>query len=167
MAKEYDITKSNGTCDSCGRQLDAGDSFVAVLHDRGSELQRQDYCAACWQAWKDQMQEAFSSWHGQVRLPAEPKRTFVPDDALIEVFEKLDGHAEPAKVNLRFVLALMLMRKRLLRYDSSRKDEEGREVWAMRLRSSADPVQVVHPHLDDEQLAEVAAQLGAVFEEPT
>jgi hypothetical protein len=79
----------------------------------------------------------------------------------------LGDQAEPAKVNFRFVLALMLMRKRLLVYDASRRDDAGQEIWTMHLRGDSTPIQVVHPEMDEQKIAEVTSQLGSILETPS
>ena len=166
MVKDYDIAGISGSCAGCGKELAGGERFVAVLYDRGAEFQRQDYCLACWEERADSAgaDDVFCLWQGKVPLPEEPRGRMVSDEVLIDFFERLDGQVEPAKVNLRFVLALMLMRKRLLVYDGCEADEQGREVWTMHFKSNSTPVRVVHPQLDAAQMAEVAEQLGSLFE---
>ena len=167
MAKEYEIARASGVCGACGRELAAGEEFVVVLHDRGETLEREDLCSGCWAGRAEGEPSAFSVWRARVPTPDEPKRQFVSNEVLLECFERLEGDQAPGKINFRFVLALMLMRKRLLVYDASEADEEGRDIWTMHLKADARPVRVIHPDLDEGQMAEVTAQLGAVFETPT
>ncbi|KPK83896.1 MAG: hypothetical protein AMJ81_07080 [Phycisphaerae bacterium SM23_33] len=167
MAKEYDISGASKACRGCGKPFQDGQEFMAVLLDKGSEFQREDFCTDCWPARQDQAGEAFSVWHGRVPMPEEPRRKFVADEVLVDFFERLDGQEEPAKVSFRFVLALMLMRKKMLLYDRAGTDDAGREVWTMHFKSGPAPVSVVRPQLDEQQMAEVSAQLGAIFEEPS
>ena len=106
-------------------------------------------------------------WRYRVPAPAEAGRRLVGNEVLIDFFNKLDGHDAPAKVNFRFVLALMLMRKKVLIYEGSAPDEAGRDVWKMLFRHDRTPVEVIHPELDEDKIAEVTAQLGSIFEGPT
>ncbi len=167
MGKDYEIAKASGACAGCSRELAGGEEFVAVLYDRGAEFQRQDLCADCWAGRDESSQQAFSFWHSRVPTPGQPKRQFVSNEVVVEFFTRLEGADEPAKINFRFVLALMLMRKKLLIYDRGEADEDGRDIWTMHLKADAEPVEVIHPDLDEQQMAEVTAQLGAVFEAPT
>ena len=167
MARDYDIAESSGLCSQCGRQLAAGEEYVAVLVDRGEKFGRDDFCTACWEAAQAEPKQAFCVWRGRVPAPTEPKSRTVDNEVLIEFFNKLDGFSEPAKVNFRFVLALMLMRKRLLVHKGSSSDEAGRDVWKMVFRHDRTPVEVIHPELDEAMIAEVTAQLGAILEGPT
>jgi hypothetical protein len=160
MAREYEIARPSFRCCTCARELSAGEEFMARLLDFGSEFRREDLCLSCWRGGQE---GAFSVWRSKVPAAQEVKKTFVDDAVLVDFFLKLSDQQEPAKVNFRFVLALMLMRKKLLIYDACAKDEQGREVWTMHLKSDAAPLAVVHPELDEPQVAEVRAQLGAIL----
>ena len=166
MAREYDIALSSEQCRACGRELSAGEEFVAVLVDGGAEFRREDFCTDCWAGKREDPPQVFSIWRGRVPAPAEPKKQVVDSQVLVDFFHKLEGHEEPLKVNFRFVLALMLMRKKLLVYEGAATDPQGGEVWKMRFRHDGTEVEVIHPRLDEEGIAEVSVQLGAIFEEP-
>ncbi|MDY7009641.1 MAG: hypothetical protein SVV80_02680 [Planctomycetota bacterium] len=168
MAREYDIAKASGHCTACKRELAIAEEFVVALFDAEEGFRREDFCKPCWESRSDESAEAFSIWHSRVPRPDEPKKPLISNNVLIEFFEKLDGQDEPAKINFRFVLALMLMRKRLLVYDGSESDEEdGKEVWTMHFRGVQSPVKVIRPELDEGRIAEVGSQLGALFEMET
>jgi len=169
MARDYDIAKASNACGRCRRELAPGEAFVAALFDDGEAFRREDFCAACWEARAEEPGEPrpFSTWQCRVPTPEAPRRRLVGDEVLIDFFERLDGQDEPGRVNLRFVLALMLMRKKVLTYDRADSDEDGREVWAMHYRTDETPVRVVNPHLDEQQIADVAGQLGGLFEVST
>ncbi len=167
MAREYEIAGASGTCSACGREFAGGEAYVAALFQEGAGFLRRDYCPDCWEAQRAQAHGAFSTWRGRTPHPSQPAKRFVDDEVLVDFFERLGEDDEPARVNFRFVLALMLMRKRLLTYDGSETDQAGREIWNMTLRRQRKRVKVVHPPLDEAGIAEVSAQLGAIFEEPT
>ncbi len=167
MARDYDIAKASGRCCRCGRQLAGGEEFVAALFDAGEEFRRDDFCGACWEGRPAEPEQPFSLWRCRVPEPEKPRRQLVGDEMLVDLFEKLAGQEAPAKLNLRFVLALMLMRKKLLVYDRTGADEGGSEVWTMHYRGEKTPIEVTNPQLDEEKVTQVAGQLGALFEVPT
>ena len=65
---------------------------------------------------------------------------------------------------MRFVLALLLMRKKLLVYDRSCTGEDGAEVWTMHFKGSDQTYQVTDPHMDEEKISQVSQQLGQILE---
>jgi len=165
MPKDYDIAKISGQCCACGRALEAGAAFVATVHEADGELQRRDWCPACWQGRDADAQKApLASWAARVPTPEQKKRTFVDDDVLVQFFERLDGTDEPARVSFRFVLALLLMRKKLLVYDGSGRRADGAEVWHMHFKGDEQSREVLDPHMDEQKIAEVTEQIGAILE---
>ena len=157
-----DVGRGGNRCGTCGTDLSPGDKLMAALRETPAGFDRADVCPACWPAFDHAGVLAF--WQTAVRRPdAKPKR-FVDDDVLCELFEKLADAPEPAKVNFRFVLGLILMRKRLLAYEASRTDGD-HDVWVVRRRGRQDRLDLLNPHLDDTQVAEVSRQMGDILNE--
>ena len=128
----------------------------------------------------------FSYWKTVVPTPQQKKKLLVDDSVLMDVFTRMEGKSEPQELRFRFVLALILMRKRLLKYEgmetpapaTAAQDSELRtqnselrtqnpppETWRMIPRGQENPVHVVNPHLTAEQIAEVSQQLSAILAE--
>jgi hypothetical protein len=172
MAKEYNITRTAGRCRACGRRMQPAEEFVATLRqadeDPQQEFLREDFCASCWDAAGDESRSAggiLGTWRSRVPSPKEKRRkTFVDDELLTDFFRQLEGASEPARLQLRFVLALILMRKKLLVYDSSDRAPEGHDVWTMHFKGERDTCKVVDPDMDEEKIAEVSRHLGDVLE---
>jgi hypothetical protein len=164
MAREYNISKTACLCRSCQKHLAPGSELVATVREVGEELQRQDFCPECWSARSPQDRgEVLGMWHARVPTPAEKRKLLVDDELLVNLFQRLEAADTPAKANFRFVLALILMRKKLLVYDRT-ENEGALETWVMHLRGDPTPVKVVNPHLDDDKVAEVSGQLGQIME---
>ena len=71
---------------------------------------------------------------------------------------------ETAKLNFRFVLGLILMRKRLLIYENTRLEGE-KEFWTVRRRGRDGSLDLLNPRLGEEQITEVSQQLSQVLNE--
>ena len=168
MAKDYNIEKTAGRCVACEKQLEPDEGFVATVCDGGEELLRNDFCLGCWQKNpRENAPELLGTWHTRVPRPQEKKKLLVDNEVLINLFERLDGAEESAKINFRFVLTLILMRKKLLVYDRSekkQKDDREEEVWVLHFRGSEESHHVLDPHMDEEKIAQVSSQLGQIME---
>lgn len=164
MAREYNISKTTCLCRSCQKHLEPGSELVATVREVGEALQREDFCLDCWSARPQQEDEGLLGlWHSRVPAPAEKKRLLVDDELVTNLFQRLQQADTTAKVNFRFVLALILMRKKLLLYDRT-EQLEGQETWVMHLRGDDTPVKVINPHLDDAKITETSEQLGQIME---
>src|ERR1035437_7323886 len=79
---------------------------------------RVDYCEKCWAEGKRPTQGTmFSFWKTTVPEPQQKKKLLVDDAVLVDVFQRMESRNEPQEIRFRFVLALILMRKRLLKYE--------------------------------------------------
>jgi hypothetical protein len=94
----------------------------------------------------------------------QKKKVFVDDQVLCEIFERLAETTEPAKLNFRFVLGLILMRKRMIVYEDTRMDGE-KEIWQVRFKGRDDRLDLVNPKLDEQQVMEVSQQLSEILNE--
>jgi len=68
-----------------------------------------------------------------------------------------------SKQKFRYVLTLILMRKRLLSYEGM-TTTDGVDIWKMRIRGTDRFYQVIDPKLDEEQVSEVSSSLGEIME---
>ena len=165
MAKEYNITKTAGRCVACERELAPGQELMATVREVDEELHREDYCLVCWEANpKDDSPDLLGLWKTRVPAAKEKKKLLIEDALLVNFFHRLEGVDAPGRVNFRFVLALVLMRKKLLVYDRSEKRDDGTEIWTMHLKGNETKYAVVDPHMDEDKIAEVGRQLGEIME---
>jgi hypothetical protein len=157
--EQWAVQRSSGVCAGTGKELKPGEEYYAVLIDNQTTFERLDYSIEYWQ---EHQPEVYSYWKTQIPLPNEKKKMFVDDGVLINFFERLVQEKEQIKVNFRFVLALILMRKRLLKYeDSFRRDDQ--EIWKMRFVREKEIHEVVNPQLDDEQIEQVSQELSGIL----
>lgn len=160
----YDVSRPGGACAVSGQPIEPGMKFFAALRDTPEGLRRADVLPEHWPAFDHTGLVAF--WQTTMPRPEQKKKMFVDDAVLTELFERLGDATEPAKLNFRFVLGLILMRKRILSYEGSRHDEANREIWTMKVRGRDQVfLDLVNPHLGEEQVAEVSRQLSEILNE--
>ena len=162
------VARPGGTCAVSGRAIVAGERFMAAVRETPAGLERIDVAAEHWEAFDKSGLLAF--WQTVMPRGEEKKKVFVDDEVLCTLFERLADATEPVKVNFRFVLGLILMRKRLVLYDSTRHEEgpDGsgpRDVWVVRMKGRDDRLDLVDPKLDEKQVTEVSQQLGEILNE--
>lgn len=158
---DWEVGRTSGRCAASGRELAEGEEFYAVLFDRNGTLERVDYS---FDSWTGPPEGAFCVWKSRVPVREKKKVVWVDDEVLVNLFTRLADEEDEFKIRFRFVLALLLMRKRLLKYEQTMRDGE-REHWQM--RSVKDPSGGVHlvenPQLSDAQIEAVSAQLRAIL----
>jgi len=162
-AGSYDVPRPAGVCAVSGRAIAPGEKFVAAVRETPTGLERIDVSPQAWGEFDKASLLGF--WQTVMPRPEQkPKKPFVDDEVLCTLFERLADASEPAKINFRFVLGLILMRKRLVVYETTRS-EEGRDVWVVRVKGREDRLDLVDPKLNEAQVTEVSQQLGEILNE--
>jgi len=158
---QWEVAKCGGVCAITGRELAEGEEHWAVLFEEGESFRREDYSL---DAWDGPPSGAFCYFRTRVPIREKKKRLLVDDDVLVNFFTRLADELEESRIHFRFVLALILMRKRLLKYEETDRGAAG-EVWIMRLaRDKEGPThRVVNPRLNDGQIERVSRELGAIL----
>jgi hypothetical protein len=154
---EYDIGGPGRVCAATGRPLSPGDRFHAALADRDGKLVRTDYAADAWPGPPD---DAVAHWAGRVPAADRPRKPVVNDDLLLGCLDRLRESADADGLNFRYVAALLLMRRKRLRFEDAARDADGRDVLVLRDAKGGAVHQVTDPRLTD---AEVAAAQAEVF----
>lgn len=166
-ASGYPIARTTGLCASTGRKLSVGERYVATLVEveGAPELRRMDFSAEAWQSGV--RPEAtlpgstlFASWNAVVPEPNAKKGIVLDQDEMLDLFEQLGEATEVKKLSFRYLLALMLVRKRALKYEGQR---EG--VMLVRPPGPAigAPIRVVDPGMDQAAIIGAVEQLGEMM----
>lgn len=162
---EWEISKLAPHCAACARAFAEDEELFSALYDERTEFVRRDFCPACWE--KVEGEGVFSFWRTRVIMKKEaPPKRFVNDEALLTFFARLEGEGDPLKVNFRFVLALLLIRKKLFQFKSVRREAAGkgeREWLILRDRREERDVEVLNPDLSDEEVEAVTAECGKLL----
>ena len=169
FAPQYEVARLTGVCAETGEPLVPGTDCIATLSERAEDdgFERRDYSAAAW-AEGARPERLFSYWRTTVAAPDEKTKLLVDDEVLVDLFARLEGDERPQRAAFRFVLALVLMRKRLLTLTGRVAARgESPEEWLMRRKgdpSDAPPLRVQNPQIDDDMVRELTEQLGEILQ---
>jgi hypothetical protein len=156
---DYQIEANTRRCAATGRELHSGEKYFAALLEVDGKFVRQDYSS---EAWTGPPAGAFSFWTGRVPAADEGRRPRIDDDLLLDCFQRLEGQAEPDKVNFRYVVALLLMRRRRLKFEEVRT-AGGEETLCLRCARTRTRYEVVNPRLTEGQMAAVQEEVLKVL----
>jgi len=158
--EDWVIDKPLGQCCATGKQIEPGEEYYATMVETEQGFARRDFCA---EYWNQNKPAVFCYWKTKLPAPDQKKHVFIDDDMLMTFFERLATETDQEKMNFRFVLALVLMRRRRLKYDSS-KNADGRDTWRLRITGTQDFVDIVNPNLDEAQVAQLTIQIGQMMQ---
>lgn len=168
----WEIGRSTGVCAATGRELAPGEPIVVALVEReGSEgFDRAEFGESDWRAARrlDDGRRVFAHWRTTLGEPNSKARLLIDDESLLDMFEQLCEGAgeegeERSRSALRYLLALVLCRKRLLVMDGARSNGEGEPggILVRRKGEEGPPTFVADPGMDEATLAEATEQVSA------
>lgn len=165
QADSFSVPRGTGRCAATGEPLGPGDHAVAALVDdgAGAELERLDYSEEGWNKGP-RPEHLFGFWRYIVLHPDAKPEPLIDDTALLDLFEQLEGVSERRRVAFRFILALILIRKRILRHKSTlQRDDVSVLLVQARGVDGWDPeaacIEVIDPDLDEAIIIDVTEQL--------
>ncbi len=158
---DWEIKKTLGQCYDTSREFSVGEEYYAALVEiETGQLDRRDYSIDCWQRDKPAV---YCFWKTKMPDSQQKKKLFIDDEMLMAFFERLTEETEQEKVNFRFVLTLILMRKRKLKYESS-EIIDGAEIWTLRITGGDERVQVTNPRLAEDEIEQLSSQMGQILQ---
>lgn len=168
-SKGWKISRTEGRCRRCKTGLPPGATFYSYLDwEAGGEVPvfvRHDICAECWPLTLRELPPSPPPiyWHAH-RKKGDKNKQIVDLQAMQALFYRLLEDERPDIAGLRYVIALMLQRKKLLkpvrRFDGARGD--------LFFRDPRDPeakkvLRLPVPDLDEEALSRLRDQLGDIL----
>lgn len=152
---DYNVKPLGRTCSASGQPLAPGSSCYSVLVLENGDLVRVDYSS---EAWSGPPENAVAHW--RVDAPeAKPVQSNPLDpDSLFEYFERLSESPNELQEKMRYVLALLLVRKRRLQIDGSRQDGDDSFLQVSGIRGEGS-YEIRDPELSDAEIEELQIQL--------
>ena len=137
MLGEFKVSRCSRQCYGENRPLKEGEWYYSVVLDAEDSLQRRDYSAS---AWNGPPEGTLGYWKCRMPQQGERKLVLAPRSVLVDLLRQMDSaehssdsNAEPADnqnddaLKLRYLLALMLLRRRFVRVAAQPADFVGDE----------------------------------------
>lgn len=151
---DFDVRRCTRRCHASDRELQPGEQFYSVLIPQGSDVVRHDYAASVWQGPPE---KTIGWWKSQMPDEGARKLKMAPPDVLIDYFEQLDQFAEKAEV--RYVMALLLVRKRIARWEQTVTEENGQRYMLLDCPRTGQQYRVLECDPAPEQVLELRNEL--------
>lgn len=142
MKEDWKVARSRRVCGLCRTTLERNAEHFSALYDLAEQLVREDFCTSCWTdkgpierlvlepdgAPESAGEEGrrcegslFSVWKTRVP-PGAVRRARLSSEELLEVFSDMLGREDEESGRFAYCLALLLMRRRVLKGTGKRAD---------------------------------------------
>lgn len=162
MAQEWDIKNRAEKCAITDRAFQDGEYFYTLLiRDKELGFRRMDLSEEGWQQRNDNIQP-FSFWRSKFEPPPPVAPEALAKETAEDLLRRYMSENNAQHANARYILSLMLERKRILKQIDA-KVEDGQRILIYEHVKSGEVFVVPDPGLRLDQLEavqnEVAAQL--------
>ena len=160
MAHDWNIKPRSNLCAGCEKPFETGQECVSAIFQEEEGFVRRDYCPACWDHIVSTAQP-FSFWQGTYEPPAtsDKKEEPIKRETAEELLRRLITLDDPANVNVTYILAVMLERKKQLIERDSKPREGGGIYRFYEHKASGDTFVVLDPQLRLDEIAGVQQQV--------
>jgi hypothetical protein len=155
---DYDLQRCTRHCATSGRELSPGEAFYSTLTSEGSNLVRRDFAV---EAWQGPPEGVVGWWKSRMPDPTAKKARMAPNDVLLELFDQWEH--DPNQEDIRYVLVLLLVRRRVMRVEEQEVAEAGRSFTVLYCprRETSYKVPIVVP--DSERTAQIQEELSRLL----
>jgi len=155
---DFEVQRCSRKCAATGRELLPGEICYSVLVPDGASVQRVDYAE---EGWQGPPENSLGWWRWRIAEPTTIRMHWAPNDVLLDYFQQLAD--VPEKSDERYVLALLLVRRRILRLEETRTDEQGNDVLTLFCPRHEITHQVVAQLPDEARVRQIQEDLGRLL----
>ena len=159
MANDWEIKGRAEKCSVTERAFQEGEYFYTLLFRDKQGFHRQDWCEEAWAQRNDNIQP-FSFWKSKFEPPAPPEPEALGKETAEDLLRRYMLQDSPEHANARYILSLMLERKRILKQIEAREDENGRTLIYQHIKSG-DLFVIPDPQLRLDQLESVQNEIAS------
>ena len=155
---DFEVQRCTRHCIKTGREFKPDEEFYSVLVAEGSQVVRQDYSL---DAWEGPFEGCLGSWKSKMPSPKSNRMHWAPNDIMLEYFEELAD--QPERQDVRYVLALLMIRRRVVRLEDTEKNDAGEEQLVLYCprREKTYHVDAVMP--DEQRTVEIQEELAQLL----
>ena len=165
MPDSWNIRARSDGCTQCQRAFEADEMCFTELAPDADGYLRRDLCERCRDTGPREP-AAVSRWRSRFEPPAPPPPEPIERDSAEEFLRRFADSDEAGAVNTRFILALMLERKRILRCRDRFHDEAGVHMFVYEHARTGETFVVADPGLTPAQASAVREDVSLFLQTP-
>ena len=154
---EWDIQPRSNECSACRQPFGEKQVYHSLLATGPDGYTRRDLCGSC--VTGASRDGVISYWQGEYKLPPPPPPEPIQKETAETLLRKLVESTDPGHAAARYILAVMLERKKILKHRDTVSD-----VLVYEHAGTGESFTVPDPHLRLDQLAEVQQHVAELLQ---
>jgi hypothetical protein len=158
---DWNLQSRAHACQSCEQPFTDQQPYHTLLFEETASYRRHDVCEACWTAqFAGAPREYLSHWKGVYEAPPPAPPEPIRQETAESLLRKLVEANAPDRAAARYILAVMLERKRILKVRDQLRQEDGRRVFVYEHTGNGDVFTIADPELQLHQLDAVQREVS-------
>lgn len=159
--QEWTIQSRADQCALTGQPFRDGEYFYTLLFDEKTGFRREDLSESAWQQRNSsEGAQPFSFWRSKFEAPPPVEPEPLGKQTAEDLLRRYMAETTPEHANARYLLAVMLERKRLLKEIETRHGDDGSLVRIYEHAKTGEVFVIPDPQLRLDQIAAVQAQVA-------
>lgn len=159
MPEEYSFKGVAETCGVCHGNFEKDAELLSALKREEDVYVRLDFCLPCWE--KEGSDGFLCFWKRKPRL--KETQPTVDGAVVFEIFQRLETAEDRHDRNFRYILGLLLMRRKRLKFLDVERTEDG-EFLIMEDRAlEGVKYRLLDPGLTEEEMERTRNEVGKLF----
>lgn len=152
---EVEYQRCTRRCAVTGRELSAGETIYSALVQDGGQITRLDYAEDQWQGAPE---GTVGFWKSQIPDANTAKQHWAPNDVMLHYFEQLNENE--GQQDVRYVLGLLMIRRRILRHEETQTDESGNETMVLHCPRNENEYRLTVVEPDQARIEQIQEELA-------
>lgn len=165
MTNDWTIQGRSPHCAVTGTAFNEGDYFYTLLFHDKDGYRREDLCEQAFKT-RDSAVAPFSFWRSKFEPPAPPEPEPVSKQTAEDLLRAYMLETNPGLANARYILALMLERKRILREIEAKRGDDGTLTRIYERARTGEVFVIQDPQLRLDQVEQVQMEVAGLLERP-
>ncbi len=160
MNIDWSIQSRADRCSASNESFRDGEYFFTVLYDEKTGFRREDLSEAAWAERSKEGVQPFSFWRSKFEVPPPAAPEALGKETAEDLLRRYMSDSAPEHANVRYILALMLERKRQLKEIETKHGDDGSLTRIYEHSKSGEVFVIPDPQLRLDEMAAVQTQVA-------
>ncbi len=162
MNQEWTIQSRSTQCAATGREFADGEYFYTLLFDEPTGMRREDLSEEAWKERNDSVQP-YSFWRSKFEMPPPAPPEAVTKQTAEDLLRRYMEENSAQHAAARYLLAVMLERKRLLKEVEAKTGSDGQLTRIYEHTKTGEVFIIPDPQLRLDQIAQVQQEVSSLL----
>jgi hypothetical protein len=163
MQQDWSLQSRGHQCTATERPFDDGEYFYTLLFDEKTGYRREDLSEEAYKARASDAPQPFSFWRSKYTVPPPPTPEPLAKQTAEDLLRSYMAESTPRHANARYLLAVMLERKRILKEIETKRTDGGSLIRVYENGKSGEVFVIPDPELKLAEIEQVQMEVASLL----